>query len=194
MPAKNLNELIAWLKANPGKASQGTAGVGSPAHVSGAFFQSLTGTRFEFVPYARGAAPAMQDLIGGHVDLMFDQASSALPHVRSGKIRVYAVTARIRLASAPDIPTVDEAGLPGFYVSVWTGMWAPKGTAKNVVTKLNAALVPSLTDSKVRQRFDDLGLQIPERALQSPEGFGAFQRAEIDKWWPIIRMAHMKAE
>jgi len=194
MPGGNLSELIAWLKANPGKASQGTAGVGSPAHVSGAFFQSLTGTRFEFVPYARGAAPAMQDLIGGHVDLMFDQSSNSLPHVRSGRIKAYAVASKTRLPSAPGIPTVDEAGLPGFYVSVWHGMWAPGGTPKSIIAKLNQAIVAALADAKVQRRFMDLGLEAPSPELQTPEGLGAFQRAEVDKWWPIIKAAHIVAE
>jgi len=193
MPAKDLRELIDWLKANPDKASQGTAGVGSPAHVSGAFFQSATGTRFAFVPY-RGAAPAMQDLIGGQVDLMFDQASNSLPHVRNGKIKVYAVTANTRLAAAPEIPTVDEAGVPGFYASVWTGMWAPKGTPRDVIGKLNTAVVNALADPRVRRRFTDLGQEIPPRDQQSPEALHAFQKAEIDKWWPIIKAAGIKAE
>lgn len=193
MPAKDLRELIGWLKANPDKASQGTAGVGSPAHVSGAFFQSATGTRFAFVPY-RGAAPAMQDLIGGQVDLMFDQASNSLPHVRNGEIKVYAVTANTRLAAAPEIPTVDEAGVPGFYASVWTGMWAPKGTPRDVIGKLNTAVVTALADPRVRQRFTDLGQEIVPRDQQSPEALHAFQKAEIDKWWPIIKAAGIKAE
>jgi tripartite-type tricarboxylate transporter receptor subunit TctC len=193
MPAKDLSELIAWLKANPGKASQGTAGVGSPAHVSGAFFQSVTGTRFQFVPY-RGAAPAMQDLIAGQVDLMFDQVSNSLPHLRSGKIRAYAVTAKTRLTSAPEIPTVDEVGLPGFYVSVWAGLWAPKGTPKHIIAKLDDAVVSALADPKVQERFGDMGLEIPARALQISEGFGAFHKAEIDKWWPIIRAAQIKLD
>jgi tripartite-type tricarboxylate transporter receptor subunit TctC len=146
MPAKNLNELIAWLKANPNKASQGTAGVGTPAHVSSVFFQRMTGVQFQFVPYCRGAAPAMQDLIAGQIDLMFDQSSHSLPHVRGGKIKAYAVTATTRLPSAPEIPTVDEAGLPGFHVSIWAGMWAPKGTPKNIIAKLNNAVVNALAD------------------------------------------------
>jgi tripartite-type tricarboxylate transporter receptor subunit TctC len=193
MPAKDLRELIGWLKANPDQASQGTAGVGSPAHVTGAFFQSVTGTRFAFVPY-RGAAPAMQDLIGGHVDLMFDQASNSLPHVRDGTIKAYAVTTNKRLAAAPEIPTVDEGGVPGFYASVWTGMWAPKGTPRDVIGKLNSAVVNALADPRVRQRFADLGQEIPPRAGQTPEALHAFQEAEIDKWWPIIRAAGIKGE
>ena len=193
LPAKSLNELIAWLKGNPGKASQGTAGVGSPAHVSGAYFQKETGTRFQFIPY-RGAAPAMQDLVAGQIDLMFDQTVNSLPHVRGGKIRAYAVTAKTRLASAPEIPTVDEAGLPGFYISIWSGMWAPKGTPKDVVAKLNAAVVDALAHPTVRQQLADLGQEVSPRDQQTPEALGTFQRAEMEKWWPIIKTAGIKAE
>ena len=193
MPANDLKGLIAWLKANPDKASQGTAGAGSPAHVSGAFFQSMTGTRFQFVHY-RGAAPAMQDLIGGQIDLMFDQSANSLAYVRGGRIKAYAVTAKARLASAPDIPTVDEAGLPGFYVSVWTGLWAPRGTPKSIIAKLDDAVLRALDDARVQKRFADLSLEIPPRALQASEGFGAFHKAEVDKWWPIVKAAQIKAE
>jgi tripartite-type tricarboxylate transporter receptor subunit TctC len=188
VPAGNLNELIAWLKANPGKASQGTAGAGT--RVSGAFFQSLSGTSFEFVPY-RGAAPAMQDLIAGQIDLMFDQVSNALPQVRAGNIKAFAVTAKTRLALAPEIPTVDEAGLPGFYISLWNAIWAPKGTPKEIIAKLNAAVVASLADPRVRQQLSDLGQEIPPREQQTPEALGAYQKAEIEKWWPIIKAAHI---
>jgi tripartite-type tricarboxylate transporter receptor subunit TctC len=193
LPVANLKELIAWLKANPGKASQGTAGTGSPAHVSGLYFQKMTGTAFQFVPY-RGAAPAMLDLLAGRIDLLFDQASNSLAQVRGGKIKALAVTAERRLTGAPDIPTADEAGLPGFHVSVWHGMWAPKGTPKPVIAKLNAAVVAALSDPDVQQRLAKLGQQIPPREQQTPQALAAYQRSEADKWWPIIKAANVRAE
>jgi tripartite-type tricarboxylate transporter receptor subunit TctC len=193
IPAKDLKELIAWLKANAGKATQGSAGIGSPAHVSGVYFQSASGTAFQFAQY-RGAALAMQDLVGGHVDLMFDQPPNSLPHVRDGNIKAYAVTAKSRLASAPDIPTVDEAGLPGFYISVWSGMWAPKGTPQEVISKLNAAVVDALADKAVQRRLADLGQETAAIDQQTPAALAAFQRAEIEKWWPIVKAMNLQAK
>src|SRR3977135_4146623 len=143
LPPNDLKELIAWLKANPDKASEGTAGAGSASHVSGAYFQKATGTSFQFVPY-RGTGPAMQDLVAGQIDIMFDQAANSLPQVRNGSVKVYAVTAKSRLSSAPDIPTVDEAGLPSFYIAVWHALWVPKGTPKDIVARLTAAVVDAL--------------------------------------------------
>jgi tripartite-type tricarboxylate transporter receptor subunit TctC len=186
MPAKDLRELIAWLRANPGKASLGTSGVGGTSEVAGVFFQKQTGTQFQLVPY-RGAAATMQDLLAGHIDLMMDFAANSLPQVRAGTIKAYAVTAPSRLPSAPDIPTVDEAGLPGFYISAWQGIWAPKATPRDIIGKLNAAVVATLAEPSVRSRLADLGQEIYPREQQTPEALGALQRAEIKKWWPIIK-------
>jgi tripartite-type tricarboxylate transporter receptor subunit TctC len=186
LPARDLSELLAWLKANPDKGLAGTAGVGSPPHVAGVYFQNSTGTRFQFVPY-RGGGPAMQDLVSGHIDLMFTGASNALPHVRGGAIKAYAVAAKARLAAAPDIPTVDEAGLAGFHFSIWQALWVPRGTSAGIIAKLNAAIVDALTDAAVRQRFADLGLETPPRDQQNPEALRSHQSAEIKKWWPIIQ-------
>ncbi|MGV7218998.1 tripartite tricarboxylate transporter substrate-binding protein [Bradyrhizobium sp. UFLA05-112] len=193
LEAGNLNELIAWLKDNPNKASAGTAGAGSGAHVAGVFFKTRTGTEFQFVPY-RGAGPAMTDLVAGQIDLMFDQASNSLPQIKNGTIKAFAVTSPTRLASAPDVPTVDEAGLPGLYISYWHGLWAPRNTSRDIVQRLNAAIVAALADPTVRQRFAELGQEIPPREQQTPAALAAFQRAEIDKWWRIVKIADIKAE
>jgi tripartite-type tricarboxylate transporter receptor subunit TctC len=193
VPATNLTELIAWVKANQEKVSVGTAGVGSASHVGGIYFQNIIGAKLLFVPY-RGTAPAMQDLMAGQTDLMLDQAANSLPWVRSGKIRAYAVTAKSRIAAAPEIPTVDEAGLPGLYISVWHAIWVPKGTPKDIVARLNAAVVETLADSNVRQRLADLGQDIPPREQQTPEALRAYHEAEIAKWWPLIKAAGIKAE
>lgn len=193
LPARDLPELIDWLKANQGKATAGTGGVGTAAHVSGIYFQSVTDTQFQFVPY-RGTGPAILDLIAGHIDIMFDQSSNSMEQVRGGLIRPYAVTAKSRLATAPDIPTVDEVGLPGFYVSVWHGLWAPKGTPDRIIAKLNAAAVDAMADEANRQRFTQLGLDIPPLEQQTPESFKSFQRSEADKWWPLIRKAKVAVQ
>ena len=193
VPAKNLKELIAWLKANPGKAMVGTTGVGGAAHLAGIIFQNATGTNMQIVPY-RGAAPRMQDMLSGQIHLAFDQAASALPQVRGGNLQAYAVTSRTRLTVAPNIPTVDEAGLPGFYTSVWHGLWSSKNTPKDIVSKLNAAAVDALADATLRQRLTELGQELPAREQQTPEALDAHQKAEIDKWWPIIKAAGIKVE
>jgi len=191
VPAKNLREFIAWLKLNP--ASAGMAGVGSSTHVAGLLFQQVAGVQFQMMPY-RGAAPALADVMAGQIDLMVDVASNSLPYLPGGKIKAYAVTAATRLGSAPDIPTVDEAGLPGFYMSTWYALFGPKGMPKDVAAKLNVAAVAALADPAVGRRLADLGLDIPPRAQQSPEALATLQRAEIEKWWPIIKAANIRAE
>jgi tripartite-type tricarboxylate transporter receptor subunit TctC len=194
LPAKDLKELIAFLKANPENVTQGTAGSGSGQHVGGLYFQKVTGASLQFVPYRAGSSDIMKDLVGGHIDLTFDQAISALPHVRSGEVKAYAVTAGARLAAAPDIPTMDEAGAPGVYISTWSGLWVPKGTPKEVIRKLTAAAMDSLADPVVRQRLADLGQVIPPREQQTAEALGAYHKAEIEKWWPIIKSGNVRAE
>ena len=193
VPAKNLNEFVGWIKANEGKVSAGTAGAGSATHVAGVYLQNVTGARFQFVPY-RGTGPALQDLVAGQIDFIVDQASNSLQHVRDGKIRAYAVTASARLPSAPDIPTVAEAGLPSLDISVWYGLWAPKGTPKEIIAKLNAAAVQALSEPTVRQRFAELGLEMPPRDRLTPEALAAYQKAEIEKWWPVIKGVNIKTE
>ena len=193
MPADNLSELIAWLKANPDKASAGNPGIGGAGHVTGILFQKETGTRFQFVPY-RGSALAMRDLVGGQINIAIDVPSNYLAQVRAGSVKAYAVAARTRLAAAPDIPSVDEAGLPGFYASIWFGLWAPRGTPRNAIAKLNAAVADALSDRTVRSRVADLGQEIFPRDQQTPEALRALQKAEIEKWWPIIKGAGMKAQ
>jgi len=191
VPAKDLKDLIVWLKANPDKMSAGT--FATWGRLFGAYFQSSTGTRIQFVPY-RGAAPAMQDLIAGHIDLMFDQAANTLPQLRNGKIKAYAVAAKTRLALAPDVVTMDEAGVPGFQLSVWHGLWAPKGTPQEIIAKLNSAVVDALGSPAARQELVGLGQEIPARDRQTPAALGAYQKAEADKWWPIVKAANIRGE
>lgn len=191
LPAKDLKELIAWLKANPDNVTFGTGGLASPPHISGLSLEGVTGNKFQFVPF-RGSAPALQNVLGGQLDIIIDQASGALSTAKGGGVRTYAVTAKDRLASAPEIPTVDEAGLPGFYVSIWQGMWAPKGTPKEIVAKINAAVVEALADPEVQKKLAGIGQELPSREQQTPQGFGAFQKAETEKWTPIIKAANIK--
>jgi tripartite-type tricarboxylate transporter receptor subunit TctC len=193
LPANDLKGLIGWLKANPGKASAGTTGPGGVGHVVGVFFQKETGTQFEFVPY-RGLGPAMQDMIAGQIDIMFDTAANSVPQVRAGNVKGFAVTAKTRLAVAPDMPTADEAGLPGFYMSNWRGLWAPKGTPAEIIVKLNGAVRSALSDPNVRKRLSELGQELLPDEQLTPEALGTLQRAEIERWWPIIRAANIKAQ
>lgn len=194
LPAKTLTELVAYIKANPGKLSAGTGGAGSGQHVSGVYFQKVTGTEFTFVPYRAGSSDVMRDLTAGHIDLSFDQAISALPFVRNGQVRAYAITGKTRLASAPDIPTVDEAGAPGVYISTWFGLWAPKGTPADAVGKLGAAAMEALADPAVQKKLTDLGQEIPGADQQGAAALGAYLKAEMDKWRPIIKDANIKVE
>jgi tripartite-type tricarboxylate transporter receptor subunit TctC len=193
LAAKNAGELIAWLKANPGKASAATVGAGSGAHVCMLYFQDKTGTRVTVVPY-RGGAPVMQDLVAGQIDLFCAEASQTLSFLRSGKIRAFAVMSKERWPSAPDVPTMDEVGVSGMYISFWNGIWTRKGTPADVVGKLTAAMVDTLADPGVRQRLTELGHVIATREQQTPEALAAFHKAELDKWWPIIKAANIKAE
>src|SRR6266550_5095195 len=193
LPADDLKGLIAYLKANPDKASVGIAGVGATGHLTGISFQKATGTKFQFVPY-RGNAPAMQDLLAEQIDFMIEPSSNFKSLVGAGSVKPYAITGRARLASSPDIPTADEAGLPGFLASLWYGLWVPRDTPKDIIARLNATMVQVLDDPSVKERFAELGIQIAPLAQQSPEALRAFQKAEAERWWPIIKAANLKAE
>jgi tripartite-type tricarboxylate transporter receptor subunit TctC len=193
LPVNDLAGLIAWLKANPDKASAGIPGVGSTGHVTGLFLQKQTGTRYQFVPY-RGNGPALQDLVAGQIDLMTEPVSNFLQQVRAGTIKALAVTGASRLAGAPDIPTVDEAGLPGLHASLWYGLWAPKGTPKDIIAKVNGVLVEALATPALRARLAELGDEIPPRERQTPEALAAFQKTEIEKWWPVVKAAGIKLQ
>jgi tripartite-type tricarboxylate transporter receptor subunit TctC len=189
VPAKTLKDFVAWAK---GKGmTSGTGGPGTPSHVSGIYFANTTGAKVDIIHY-RGSAPALQDVMAGHIDATFDQAANALPQIRAGRIRAYAVTQATRLASAPDIPTVDEAGLPKFYMTVWHALWVPKATPAPVVAKLNHALRETLADPEIRKKLGDLGQEIPSPENQSPEYLRTFHKAEQDKWWPMIKAAGIK--
>src|SRR6185437_3486176 len=192
-PADDLKGLIAWLKANPDKASVGIAGVGATGHLTGISFQRETGTKFEFVPY-RGNGPAMQDLLGGQIDFMIEPASNFKALLGTGSVKPFAITGKARLPSSPNIPTVDEAGVPGFFASLWYGLWVPKGTPKDITAKLNATMTQVLANPQVRQRFAELGIQMTPIDQQSPEALRAYQKAEAGRWWPIIKASNIKVE
>jgi len=193
LPANNLKELIAWLKANPDKASAAVVGPGSPAHLCGVYFQNNTGTKFQFVPY-KGAGPAMQDVMSGQVELTCLEASATRAHVQAGKLRAYALLSKSRWPGAPDVPTIDEAGVPGLYLPFWHGLWVPKGTPRDAVARLNSAVVETLADPAMQKRLTELGVEIPPRNQQAPEALRAFLKGEIDKWRPIIEAANIKPD
>jgi tripartite-type tricarboxylate transporter receptor subunit TctC len=193
VPAKSLKELLAWLKSRPVPAAAGTAGAGSGSHIAGLYFESVTGIKLQYVPY-RGTGPALNDLVAGQIDIIVDQLSNSINQVRAGTIRGYAVTDSRRAEQAADIPTVDEAGLPGFHMTLWSGLWVPKGTPKEIVAKLNAAAVEALSDPAVRKQLENLGLQMTPLDQLSPEALGNWQKAEIAKWWPMIKAANVKVE
>jgi tripartite-type tricarboxylate transporter receptor subunit TctC len=193
-PAQNFKEFIAWLKANPDKATEGTAGLGSGQHISGVYFQKITGVKFQFVPYKSGSADIIRDITAGHIDFTFDQAITSLSHVKGGNVRALAVTSDKRLDAAPDIPTVDEAGAPGIYISTWYGLWLPKGSPQEAVDKLAEAARAAMADPALRARLSSLGQQMPPIEQQNAAALAAYTKAEIDKWHPIIKEAGIKAE
>jgi tripartite-type tricarboxylate transporter receptor subunit TctC len=193
LPANNLKELVAWLKANQATATQGTQGVGGIGHIAGISFQKMTGTKYEFIPY-RGGTPMMQALLAGQVDMLIDTPTTSLPQIRAGTIKGFAVMSKTRLAAMPDLPTVDEAGVPGLYLLQWNAVWAPKGTPGDIVTRLNSAIVGAMADPSVRRKLADLGQEFYPPEMQTPEALGVFQKAELEKWGPIIRAADIKVE
>jgi len=193
VPAKSLKEFLEWLKTRPEPATAGTAGAGSGSHIAGLYLENITGIKLQYVPY-RGTGPAMNDLVAGQIDLIVDQLSNSITQIRAGNIRAYAVTDSRRAESAPDIPTADEAGVPGFFMTLWSGLWVPKDTPKEIVAKLNAAAVEALNDPAVRRQLENLGLQMPSKDKQSPQALGDWQKAEIAKWWPMIKAANVKVD
>jgi tripartite-type tricarboxylate transporter receptor subunit TctC len=192
-PADDLKGMIAWLKANPDKASVGIAGVGATGHLTGISFQKETGTNFQFVPY-RGNGPAMQDLVSGQIDFMIEPSSNFRSLLAAGSVKPLAVTGKARLKSSPDIPTADEAGLPGFVTTLWYGLWVPKDTPKEIIAKLNATMMQVLADPSVQKRFGELGIEIAPPAQQSPEALRSYQKQEAERWWPIIKASGIKVE
>jgi len=193
VPAQTLAELLAWLKARPAPATAGTAGAGSGSHIAALYFEQAAGIKLQFVPY-RGTAPALNDLVAGQIDLIVDQTSNSINQVRAGTIRAYAITQGSRLAQAADIPTVDEAGLPGFHMTLWSGLWVPKGTPADIVARLNAAAEAALDNPALQKQFENLGLQMPPKDQSAPAALGAWQKAEIAKWWPLLKAANVRVD
>ncbi|MES5488547.1 tripartite tricarboxylate transporter substrate binding protein BugD [Bradyrhizobium sp. INPA03-11B] len=193
VPAKTLKELLAWLKSRPAPPTAGTAGAGSGSHIAGLYFENVSGIKLQYVPY-RGTGPALNDLVAGQIDIIVDQTSNSINQVRAGNIRAYAVTDSKRVANAPEVPTVDEAGLPGFHMTLWSGLWVPKGTPQEIVAKLNTAAIQALRDPAVKKQLENLGLQMPPQDQLKPQALGAWQKAEIAKWWPMIKAANVKVE
>jgi tripartite-type tricarboxylate transporter receptor subunit TctC len=193
VPAKSLPELIAWLKARPEPVTAGTAGAGSGSHIAGLYFENVAGVKLQYVPY-RGTAPALNDLVAGQIEIMVDQTANSITQVRAGTIRAYAVTGDKRVESAPEIPTTDEAGLPAFHMTLWSGLWVPKGTPRDIVARLNAAAIDAMNDPDVRKKLENLGLQMPPTDQLTPQALGTWQKAEIAKWWPMIKAAGVKLE
>ncbi len=193
VPAKSLKELLDWLKSRPAPPTAGTAGAGSGSHIAGLYFESVSGIKLQYVPY-RGTGPALNDLVAGQIDIIVDQTSNSINQVRAGNIRAYAVTDSRRVENAPDVPTVDEAGLPDFHMTLWSGLWVPKGTPKEIIAKLNAAAIAALNDPAVTKQLENLGLQMPPKDQLTPEALGAWQKAEIAKWWPMIKAANVKVD
>ena len=192
-PPNNLAELIAWLRANPGRASAASVGQGSASHLCGIQFQNATGTQFQFVFY-RAGAPAYQDLVAGHIDLMCAERSATVEHLRAGRVKAYGLLSDTRWAAAPDVPTMQEKGVAGLAIPWLQGFWAPKGTPQNIVAKLNAAVAAALADATVQQRLAELGLDLAPPDQRTPEALRAYHKAEIEKWWPIIKAAGVKPD
>jgi tripartite-type tricarboxylate transporter receptor subunit TctC len=192
-PANDLKEFIAYLKANEAKISQGNSGIGTPSHVGGLLFQQAIGAKFTMVPY-RGAGQSSADLVAGNIDLLLDTPALSLQQHRAGNVKAFAVADSKRLSTAPEIPTTDEAGLPGFYFTFWHALWAPKGTPKEIIAKLNAAAVKALEDPNIRAKLTELSNEVFPKERLTPEALGAYHRAEIAKWWPIIKAADIKVQ
>lgn len=192
-PAKDIKELVTWLKANPDQATAAMVGAGTASHVCGIHVQNQTGTKFRFVPY-RGGGPAYADLAAGHVDLMCAESSATRTLVSGGNIKPFAIMAKARWHGAPDVPTADELGIPGLHIAFWHAVWVPKGTPKDVIAKLAKAFADAMADEGVAKKLHDLGLQLPPAAERNPEGLAALQKAEIERWWPVIKAANIKAE